>query len=63
MNEEASDMAAQQTRTMPARTPHSDPGRQGFDAWLAGELHRRWDGVTADALPPELLALLPPGCC
>ncbi len=63
MDKQAPDMAAQHTRAVPTRTPHPDPGRQGFDAWLEGELHRHWDGVAAEALPPELLALLPPSCC
>ena len=29
-----------------------------FDIWLHGSLHRLYDGVTREPIPPELLALI-----
>ena len=33
-----------------------------LEAWLAQDLHERWDGVANEPLPEELLSLLEAGC-
>ncbi len=47
------------------RRPPAIPARATvppLEAWLARDLHTRWDSVAAEPLPDELLTLLAAAC-
>jgi hypothetical protein len=42
--------------------PPAEAAVPPLEAWLARDLHARWDSVTTETLPEELLALLAAAC-